>query len=80
MGWIKKMGPIKFARRTTRSEWDEDYDEKPMVVELLFRSDDDNVDVDDNDVDVSPEETKKVFTDDGRLAATWDNAQMYRQR
>ena len=41
-------------------------DEKPMVVELLFRSDDDNVDVDENDVDVSPEETK-VFTDDGRL-------------
>ena len=75
---LRKCNSIKFAENE-RCEWMKITDEKPMVVELLFRSDDDNVDVDENDVDVSPEETKKVFTDDGRLAYTWDNVQMYRR-
>ena len=76
---LRKCNSIKFAENE-RCEWMKITDEKPMVVELLFRNDDDdNVDVDENDVDVSPEETKKVFTDDGRLAYTWDNVQMYRR-
>ena len=58
---LRKCNSIKFAENE-RCEWMKITDEKPMVVELLFRSDDDNVDVDENDVDVSPEETKKVFT------------------
>ena len=76
---LRKCNSIKFAENE-RCEWMKITDEKPMVVELLFRSDDDdNENVDENGVDVSPEETKKVFTDDGRLAYTWDNVQMYRR-
>ena len=76
---LRKCNSIKFAENE-RCEWMKITDEKPMVVELLFRSDDDDDEnVDENGVDVSPEETKKVFTDDGRLAYTWDNVQMYRR-
>ena len=76
---LRKCNSIKFAENEW-CEWMKITDEKPMVVELLFRSDDDDDEnVDENGVDVSPEETKKVFTDDGRLAYTWDNVQMYRR-
>ena len=76
---LRKCNSIKFAENE-RCEWMKITDEKPMVVELLFRNDDDDDEnVDENGVDVSPEETKKVFTDDGRLAYTWDNVQMYRR-
>ena len=74
---LRKCDSIQFAENEP-CEWMKITDEKPMVVELVFDDDENNRDED--DVNVSPEETKKIFTDDGRLAYTWDNVQMYKNK
>ena len=74
---LRKCDSIQFAENEP-CEWMRITDEKPMVVELVFDDDENNREED--DVNVSPEETKKIFTDDGRLAYTWDNVQMYKNK
>jgi hypothetical protein len=79
---LRKCNSIRFDENEP-CDWMRITDEMPMVVELLFDGEEGVVgdrEKEEEDVNVSPEETKKIFTDDGRLAYTWDNVQIYKNK
>ena len=76
---LRKCNSIRFDENEP-CDWMRITDEMPMVVELLFDGEESVVGDREKEEEDVKGETKKIFTDDGRLAYTWDNVQIYKNK